>query len=736
MASLRPTFSSTIPHFFKVILDDTSRDTKLKVPMKFVMKYGEELSSPVYLRLPCGSEWEIELRRCNGEVWFEKGWPEFSKFYSLDYAFWLVFGYEGNSRFHVFIFDRSCTEVDYPIKLPDKEKTDYEDDESVEILDDFPTSRRRKGERYSSLPCPLPPKKKGKSYSRMHPLTEKDKAIALQRAIAFKSEKPHFKVAMQPSYIFGNLVLPAGFAKRHLMHQPHGNAILRLPDGGTWCVKLKLYKQQKVRFKRGWLEFVRDNNLKTGDVCVFILIKGIELAFEVVFYRGTEAANCSLSPGGHAKGARAMDQVNWEIGTSGSRDPYAGKECSGGLNLETGYEDHDDKSFDILDDLCPRKSRDKSLVMPKLEETDKHDDDSNCDISRDSDEVQDDPTIPEEEETDYEDDDSVKILDDFSPCPRKTREKFPLPCLHKKMRTCSSSKAAECNTNFPATKTQPYEIKKSFRSKDSYCSKSEVKREGDFSTMKEVGGLSSSQIFRKRTLDVLGREHSLTKSEIALALQRANAFKSEYPSFPVAIQPAYIHSSYLGLPYEFVRTHLNKQRSSNVILQILDGSTWPVTFKYDATPRFQNGWSVFARENNLKVGDLCVFELVNHNELTFEVVFFRATEAKMCSSSAGHGGGAIDQVEIKRRSICKVKSGYENGEYTKLKISDQVTQTPSCLKASRVLEAANNFIPKNPFFRATLGPTSKTHVPVKVAMRFPLRKAQTTTLQVGEHSGL
>nr|XP_028953982.1 B3 domain-containing transcription factor VRN1-like [Malus domestica] len=186
------------------------------------------------------AEWEIELRRCNGEVWFEKGWPEFSKFYSLDYAFWLVFGYEGNSRFHVFIFDRSCTEVDYPIKLPEKEKTDYEDDESVEILDDFPTSRRRKGERYSSLPCPLPPKKKRKSYPRMHPLTEKDKAIALQRAIAFKSEKPHFKVAMQPSYIFGNLILPAGFAKRHLMHQPDGNAILRLPDGGTWALNLHL----------------------------------------------------------------------------------------------------------------------------------------------------------------------------------------------------------------------------------------------------------------------------------------------------------------------------------------------------------------------------------------------------------------------------------------------------------------------------------------------------------------
>ncbi|RXI07246.1 hypothetical protein DVH24_026382 [Malus domestica] len=658
MASLRPTFSSTIPHFFKVILDDTTRDTKL-------VSFSLSLSLSHYALVKMFTWlWRYsfvahkKIRNC--EVWFEKGWPEFSKFYSLDYAFWLVFGYEGNSRFHVFIFDRSCTEVDYPIKLPDKEKTDYEDDESV---------------------------------------------------------------------------LPAGFAKRHLMHQPHGNAILRLPDGGTWCVKLKLYKQQKVRFKRGWLEFVRDNNLKTGDVCVFILIKGIELAFEVVFYRGTEAANRSLSPGGHAKGARAMDQGKWEIGTSSSHDPYAGKECSGGLNLETGYEDHDDKSVEILDDLCPRKSRDISLVMPKLEETDKHDHHSNDDISRDSDEVQDDPTIPEEEETDYEDDDSVEILDDFSTCPRKTREKSPFPCLHKKMRTCSISKAAECNTNFPATKTQPFEIKKSFRSRGSYCSKSEVKREHDFSTMKEVGGLSSSQIFQKRTPDVLGREHSLTKSEKALALQRANAFKSEYPSFPVAIQPSYIHSSYLGLPYEFVRTHLNKQRSSNVILQILDGSTWPVNFKYDGTPRFQNGWSVFARENNLKVGDLCVFELINCNELTFEVVFFRATEAKKCSSSAGHGGGAIDQVEIKRRSICKVKSGYENGEYTKLKISDQVTQTPTCLMASRGLRYIfERFVSSNPFFRVTLGLGSSRvlRIPTSFSKHFIEKKKQIVTLWVDD----
>ncbi|CAL9026948.1 unnamed protein product [Prunus brigantina] len=47
-----PTFSSTTPHFFKIILDNTSRDRKLRIPEKFVMEYGDGLSNPMYLKLP------------------------------------------------------------------------------------------------------------------------------------------------------------------------------------------------------------------------------------------------------------------------------------------------------------------------------------------------------------------------------------------------------------------------------------------------------------------------------------------------------------------------------------------------------------------------------------------------------------------------------------------------------------------------------------------------------------
>lgn len=91
--------------------------------------------------------------------------------------------------------------------------------------------------------------------------------------------------------------MPVDFVKRHLIKQPAGgNVILRGPNGGTWSVKLKC-EIPKYRLQNGWLAFVRDNDLKVGDVCVFILIKDIKLSFDVVFFRGTEAANFRLSPG-------------------------------------------------------------------------------------------------------------------------------------------------------------------------------------------------------------------------------------------------------------------------------------------------------------------------------------------------------------------------------------------------------------------------------------------------------
>ena len=124
-------------------------------------KYGKTLSNQVFVKLPCGSEWEIELIKSDRFVWFQKGWPEFAKHYSIGFGHFIVFRYKGDSRFDAFILDKTTVEIDYPIVLSRcdehniKESEDREN--SVEILEEFPTcSRKRK----SSEPhCTRSPKK-------------------------------------------------------------------------------------------------------------------------------------------------------------------------------------------------------------------------------------------------------------------------------------------------------------------------------------------------------------------------------------------------------------------------------------------------------------------------------------------------------------------------------------------------------------------------------------------------
>lgn len=95
--------------------------------------------------------------------------------------------------------------------------------------------------------------------------------------------------------------LPRNFSKRHLK-LPAGIAILRISDGRTWSVKFKYdHKNSKARFSCGWSLFVRDNNLKVGDVCVFVLIDCNELLFEVILFPTIEATNHPFPPGRYAK---------------------------------------------------------------------------------------------------------------------------------------------------------------------------------------------------------------------------------------------------------------------------------------------------------------------------------------------------------------------------------------------------------------------------------------------------
>ncbi|XVF17765.1 hypothetical protein REPUB_Repub10bG0152000 [Reevesia pubescens] len=152
-------FTPKPPHFFKIILDHILRDGKLGIPRKFVKKYGNDLSNLAVLKVPSGEVWPVELSKCAGEIWFQKGWREFAEFYSLCKGHFLVFRYQGNCNFHVLIFDMSASEIDYPytqaddkqsessfdsdVRFQDLNVEEAEDDVSIEILDTAPSKKRR-----------------------------------------------------------------------------------------------------------------------------------------------------------------------------------------------------------------------------------------------------------------------------------------------------------------------------------------------------------------------------------------------------------------------------------------------------------------------------------------------------------------------------------------------------------------------------------------------------------------
>ncbi|KAK7845948.1 b3 domain-containing transcription factor vrn1 [Quercus suber] len=314
------------PHFFKIVLNNCLRDGKLThssqgIPRKFTRKYGQELSNFAFLKLPSGAEWNVELTESDGEVWLQKGWPEFAKYYSVKEGHFLVFRYEGNSHFCVLIFDESATEIDYHFNTSHRGKgklhneliapnmEEIESYSAIEFLGSFPPSPKTRDK--SPLPYFQPHKimktnssakgvkgisttkqcLKSKAVRMIQPLNNNEIARALQRASAFKPKNPYFKVVIQQSYLDRNLNIPKDFVKKY-SNILHGDVNLWVSDGSNWPVEFckRTDENLKCRFNCRWKAFAKDNNLEVGDVCAFELIEATK-TFKVVIFRVNEE-NC------------------------------------------------------------------------------------------------------------------------------------------------------------------------------------------------------------------------------------------------------------------------------------------------------------------------------------------------------------------------------------------------------------------------------------------------------------
>ena len=77
------------------------------------------------------------------------------------------------------------------------------------------------------------------------------------------------------------------------------------------------------------------------------------------------------------------------------------------------------------------------------------------------------------------------------------------------------------------------------------------------------------------------------------------------------------------IPVHFIKRNYI-QNGQYVMLKVGD-RLWEVRFVISRKVQgsFSIGWSSFAKENNLQVGDTCVFELIKRDDVVLKVSIFR-----------------------------------------------------------------------------------------------------------------
>ncbi|MBA0734963.1 hypothetical protein Gogos_018849 [Gossypium gossypioides] len=85
----------------------------------------------------------------------------------------------------------------------------------------------------------------------------------------------------------------------------------------------------------------------------------------------------------------------------------------------------------------------------------------------------------------------------------------------------------------------------------------------------------------------------------------AGAFKSENPFFVVVLQPSHVHGNKLSVPMNFARKYLTMMHKKSYI-----------SFQMEIRGQF-------AVDNNLEVGDVCVFEPTGGIETSMKVTIYK-----------------------------------------------------------------------------------------------------------------
>ncbi|XP_031127344.1 B3 domain-containing protein Os01g0723500-like isoform X1 [Ipomoea triloba] len=139
------------------------------------------------------------------------------------------------------------------------------------------------------------------------------------------------------------------------------------------------------------------------------------------------------------------------------------------------------------------------------------------------------------------------------------------------------------------------------------------------------------------------------------AERAARSFTSSFPNFTKVMKRFNVSGSFtLNVPYQFATEHLPKCKVK-IMLRNLKGQSWVVnsipTTRVQTSHTFCGGWLAFVRDNNLDLGDICIFELVHKGELRVRILRVEKEGVNDHSSVTAHK--TVSNEKGKHRSTLK-----------------------------------------------------------------------------------
>ncbi|KAL6295793.1 hypothetical protein ACE6H2_003935 [Prunus campanulata] len=321
----KETSNARRPHFFAFYSADLSSE-RLKIPERFMIHMEGRTSGLVSLFGPSGNAWNVDLIQKNGDLFFHHGWPAFVRDHFVECGDFLIFRYDGELCFTVLIFDQSACEKEAAFhsecgqdssnfeKYMGRKRAREEAASSGKLVDGVAKKMRdssseegcgHEGVMCEEATCSKEIKqaeKPGldivlcKANASIQNMCGKGDGLnvngrvcvqmssAHEIAQSFSSSNPYFVRIMKSFNISGSYTLniPCKFSVAHL---PNCKVKLVLHNwkGESWTVNS--VPSTRVHTSHtlcgGWMAFVRYNDIKLGDICIFELVRECEFRVHV-----------------------------------------------------------------------------------------------------------------------------------------------------------------------------------------------------------------------------------------------------------------------------------------------------------------------------------------------------------------------------------------------------------------------------------------------------------------------